>query len=330
MTSSATVAVLGPIPFDRVTTHRGDVLEKYGCALYTVAALSALLGPGDRICPVVHVRKQDEAKIKALLSQFPQVDLTGVRSTLDRGDVVELAYLDQNRRDERQTHFMAPIRPEDVEFVLDADLFVCVPITDYQVSQDTLRYIKQHSSGIILLDGHGPAVALTKGGGRANRLWIERDAWLPYIDILKMNLEEAGCSWFPSGASPATTTADPLAMEDLPLFAEHCLERGVKGVCVTLDESGCAVYYRNAEGVMQEDLVERLKIKNVVDTTGAGDSFAAGMGYGYLVTKDLVKAARYGNAMGAQRCAGTQLAAYLPLEETNKQLDDAYGKVLNA
>ena len=35
------VAVLGPIPFDRVTTHRGDVLEKYGCALYTVAALSA-------------------------------------------------------------------------------------------------------------------------------------------------------------------------------------------------------------------------------------------------------------------------------------------------
>ena len=127
MTAHRTVAVLGPIPFDRVTTHRGDVLEKYGCALYTVAALSALLGPEDRICPVVHVRKQDEEAIKELLSQFPQVDLTGVRSTLDRGDVVELELLDQNRRAERQTHFMAPIRPEDVEFVLDADSFVCVP-----------------------------------------------------------------------------------------------------------------------------------------------------------------------------------------------------------
>ena len=90
MTAKLTVAVLGPIPFDRVTTHRGDVLEKYGCALYTVAALSALLGPDDRICPVVHVRKQDEANIRELLSQFPQVDLTGIRSNLDRGDVVEL------------------------------------------------------------------------------------------------------------------------------------------------------------------------------------------------------------------------------------------------
>jgi adenosine kinase len=297
--------------------------------LYTVAALSALLGPGDRICPLVLVRKQDEENIKELLSQFPQVDLTGIRSNLDRGDVVELEYLDQNRRAERQTHFMAPIRPEDVEFVLDADAFVCVPITDYQVSQDTLRFIKQNSSGVILLDAHGPAVALTKGGERANRLWIERDAWLPFIDILKMNLEEAGCSWFPSGASPSTTTAEPLAMEDLPLFAEHCLNRGVKSVCVTLDESGCAVYFRDENGVMQEHLVDRLKVKHVVDTTGCGDSFAAGMGYGYLATHDFVQAARYGNAMGAQRCSGTELAAYLPLEETNRQLDEAYGKVFS-
>jgi len=33
--------VLGPIPLDRIITHRGEVFEKYGCALYTVAALSA-------------------------------------------------------------------------------------------------------------------------------------------------------------------------------------------------------------------------------------------------------------------------------------------------
>jgi len=329
MSANRTIAVLGPIPFDRVTTHRGDVLEKFGCALYTVAALSALLGPDDRICPVVHVRKADETKIKELLSQFPQVDLTGVRSTLDRGDVVELNYLDQNRREERQTHFMAPIRPEDVEFVLDADAFVCVPITDYQVSQDTLRYLKQNSSGTILLDGHGPAVALTKGGGRANRLWIDRDAWLPSIDILKMNMEEAGCSWFPSGASAETTSAEPLTMEDLPRFAEHCLDRGVKGVCVTLDESGCAVYYRDGDGVMQEELVDRLTVDHVVDTTGCGDSFAAGMGFGYLATHDFVQAARYGNAMGAQRCSGTTLAAYLPLAETDRQLDEAYGRMLS-
>lgn len=325
-----TVAVLGPIPYDRITTHRGEVIEKYGCVLYTVAALSALLDEDDRICPVVHVRRCDEEAIRELLGQFPQVDLTGVRASDDRGDVVELTYLDQNRRDERQTHFMAPIRPEDVEFVIDADAFVCVPITDYQVAQDTLRYLKEHGHGTILLDAHGPTVALTEGGARRHRLWIDRDAWLPYLDILKMNLEEAGCSWFPPGSSPSTTSAHPLALADLPAFAEHCLDRGVTAVCVTLDEEGCVVYHRDADGGLVEDVVGRLEVADVIDTTGCGDSFAAGMSYGYLVADDAVQAARYGNAMGAQRCSSASLTGYLPLAETERQLAAAYGAVSRA
>ena len=80
MSGSRSVAVLGPIPRDRIITHRGEVFEKYGCALYTVAALAALLDPDDRIFPIVHVRREDEEPIKELLSAFPNVDLTGVRS----------------------------------------------------------------------------------------------------------------------------------------------------------------------------------------------------------------------------------------------------------
>ena len=64
---------------------------------------------------------------------------------------------------------------------------------------------------------------------------------------------------------------------------------------------------------------------DVVDTTGCGDSFAAGMAYGYLVSGDLVTAARYGNAMGAQRCSGSDLSVYLPLEGTDAQIAAAYG-----
>ena len=134
-----TVAVLGPIPRDRIVTHRGEVFEKYGCALYTVAALSALMEPTDRICPVVHVRKQDEAAIKDLLAPMPNVDLTGIRSDTDRGDVVQLTYEDQNTRHEAQTGFMSPILPRDVEFALDAEAFVCVPITDYGSREFGLR-----------------------------------------------------------------------------------------------------------------------------------------------------------------------------------------------
>lgn len=319
------VAVLGPIPYDRITTHRGQVLEKYGCALYTTVALATLLGPDDRVCPVVHVRRRDEAAVKRILEPFGNVDVSGIRSDLDRGDVVELNYVDQNTRIERQTGFMAPIRPEDVVGVVDADAFVCVPITDYEVGLDTLRYLRANSDGTILLDAHGPTNTLTRGGERFHRLWAERDSWLDSIDLLKMNLEEAGCSWFPPADAPGGATSGlPLPVDELPAFAEHCLRRGVRSVCVTLDQHGCAVYELGEQGELVEHLVDRLPVDHVVDTTGCGDSFAAGMAFGYLRTGDVVQAARYGNAMGAQRCAGSELDIYLPLAETDRQIALAY------
>src|SRR3954454_13759194 len=193
--ASRKVAVLGPIPRDQIVTHADERFEKYGCALYTAVALSALLDPGDTIVPVTHVRRRDEDPIKKILSAYRNIDTSGITSAHDQGDVVELRYIEHNRRAERQTSFMNPILPSDIEAVLDADAFVCVPITDYEVSQATLRHIKENSAGTIVLDAHGPAVTLTRSGERHPRIWADRDTWLPYIDILKMNLEEASSAW---------------------------------------------------------------------------------------------------------------------------------------
>jgi adenosine kinase len=320
------VAVLGPIPRDRITTHNGEVFEKYGCALYTVAALAALLDDDDRILPIVHVRREDEEPIKQLLSAFPNVDLTGIRSGADHGAVVELTYTDQANRIEQQTAFMDPITPADVEFALHADAFVCVPITDYEVGQATLAYIKSHSDGTVLLDAHGPTSTLVIGGERRRRLWVERDQWLPHIDVLKMNVEEAGCSWFPSPDALAYHDAgNPIPEEQLPDFAEHCLHRGVKAVCVTLDQRGCVAYQLDGSGALVEEEVPRIVVENVVDATGAGDSFAAGMAFGFMQSHDIVAAARYGNAMGAQRVSGSGLDVYRSLAETDKQIAATYG-----
>lgn len=326
MTVSYKVAVLGPIPRDRITTYQGERLQKYGCALYTAAALATLLGDDGLVVPICHVRQRDEVAIKGLLAQFPNIDASGIKSDQDKGDVVQLDYVDQNKRIERQTGFMNPILPEDLENVLDADAFVCVPITDYEVSRATLKYIKENSKGIVLLDAHGPTNTLTRKGERFHRFWVERDSWLPYIDILKMNLEEAGCSWFASEYEAADLeTVGQLALDELPRFARHCLDRGVKALCVTLDQHGCIVYFRDGGGRMREHVVKRVPVERVVDTTGCGDSFAGGMAFGYLKHRDYVRACQYGNAMGAQRCVGSQLAIYKPLDETDRQIAEAYG-----
>ena len=238
--------------------------------------------------------------------------------------MVELRYLDQNRRAERQTSFMNPVLPADIDKVLDADMFVCVPITDYEVGQPTLRYIKEHSQAAVVLDAHGPATTLTRSGERHPRVWADQDVWLPYVDILKMNLDEASSTWL---GESAEVTPDPpkLSDEQLRDLGQHCLDRGVGAVCITLDERGCVVFYPDGSGGVAEEFVDRIEVKHVVDTTGAGDSFAGGLGYGYLAYRDYVVACQYGNAMGAQRCTGTELNVYLSREETERQILAAYG-----
>jgi sugar/nucleoside kinase (ribokinase family) len=45
---------------------------------------------------------------------------------------------------------------------------------------------------------------------------------------------------------------------------------------VTLDEHGCVSCCRDRSGGIAEEFVDPVPVEHVVDTTGAGDSFAAG------------------------------------------------------
>lgn len=326
MSDTFKVAVLGPIPRDHITTYQNEVVEKYGCALYTAVVVSKLVGStGGRVVPVVHVRKVDQEPIHELLLQFPHIDISHVTADADQGDVIYLKYLDQNRRLEQQTAFMNPILPADVKDLLDFDAFVFVPVTDFEISLTTLEYIKANSEGVVIFDAHGPTNGCNRHGERFLKFWIDRDVWLPHIDILKMNLEEAACSWFAREYKPEDLQAvGELALDELPKFARYCLDRGLRALYVTLDEYGCAVYFNDERGKMQEHFVKRIHVNQVVDTTGCGDSFAGGLAFGYLKTRDFIKACHYGNAAGAQRCTGTDLAVYKNLEETERQIAEAY------
>src|SRR5215469_4675535 len=247
------VAVLGPIPRDRIVTNDGQRFEKYGCVLYTVIALASLMGDGDTIVPIAHVRREDEDPIKKILAPFPSIDTSGITSAADQGDATELRYLGHNRRVERQTSFMNPILPADLSEVLDADVFICVPITDYEVGQATLRHIKEHSSATVVLDAHGPTTTLTRSGERLARVWADQDMWHPYVDILKMNMDEAVSAWLGQSPEMPADQADPADLlsegtAELRELAHHCLGHGVGAVCVTLDERGCVAFYRDDTG----------------------------------------------------------------------------------
>ncbi|MCK4870882.1 MAG: carbohydrate kinase family protein [Gammaproteobacteria bacterium] len=320
------IAVLGPIPRDHITTYRGEVIEKFGGVNNPVIALAKLLGEGSTVVPVTHVRKRDEQAIKDILSPYPNIDLSHIDSSQDQGDVIRLRFIDKNRRLEKQSGFMNPITPDDVKNLLDCDAFVIVPVTDFEVSLETLKFIKNYSNAKIIFDAHGPTNTMTTLGDRLLKFWVDRDSWLPYIDILKMNIEEAKCSWFRRRYKlPDLENDYEFGRADLPPFAKHCIDCGVKAVCITLDESGCVMYF-GREGRMREKFVPAVPVKNVVDTAGCGDSFAGGLAFGYLLHDDFVKAAQYANILGAQRTQGSTFDVFKDYKTTEKMLHDVYGE----
>ena len=328
MAESYKVAVLGPVPRDHITTHEGTVVDRYGCGLNSVAALSALMDGGGEIALVTHVRQVDHAPVLEILAQFPNADPSHVTCDQDMGDVITLKHLDEERREELQTAFMNPIVPEDLEGLLDADAYVCVPVTDFEIARETLALIKAHGDGLVVFSAHGQTQACTRRGERLPKFWIDRDLWLPYIDILQMNLEQARCCWYGKEYTPQQLQAmeydSQLPLDEMIKLARHCLDRGVKAVYVTLSEAGCAVYFKDDAGVVRENFVKAVRVDRVVDTTGAVEAFAGGLAFGYLRTGDLLQAARYANAMGAQRCTGTEIAVFSSLAETDRQIAASY------
>ena len=320
------ISVVGPIPRDHITTHKGEVIEKYGCVTHPAIGLSRLMEDLGTVVPVSHIQKKDHQPILDLFSTYPAIDPSGLNSEEDRGDVISLEFVDQNQRIEKQTGFMNPILPSDIEQHLDSDIFVFIPITDYEVALDTLKYIKENSNALIIFDAHGPTNAVTSGGDRILKFWFDRDQWLPYIDILKMNFEESLHCWYKNEyeIEELKSFRESTSTDHLPKLAQHCLESGTKAVYITMDEKGCQLYNMES-GQMQERFIKSVKVEHVVDTTGCGDSFAGGLAFGLLKDRgDYVKAAHYANVLGANRTQGKTFDVFKSLEDTDKMISDNY------
>ncbi|MBK5278220.1 MAG: carbohydrate kinase family protein [Bacteroidia bacterium] len=319
------IAILGPIPRDHIVTHQGDLIQKWGCVAHPVIALSVLAGEQIEIIPVVHLRTVDKDNVMEVFKGYAGVNKKYISTKNDQGDIISLRFLDVNNRVERQTGFMDPIVPDDVKDILDCDVFVFIPISDYEISLDTLKYLKKKSKGTVIFDAHGPTTACLANGERQRKFWIDRDQWLPYIHVLKMNLEEAQASWFKKEYERQDfSISEEPNREELLKFATHCIGLGVKCVCVTVDSRGCLVYYK-VRGKMKEVMVPAVKVDQVIDTTGCGDSFAGGVGFGLLQEpRDYISAVRYGNALGALRTQGKTFNVFKSLEETDKLIQETY------
>lgn len=318
------IAVLGPIPRDTIITHQKEVIKKYGCVSHPVIALAKLFGDDGVVYPVSNVHRKDYTQILDLFRPYPNIDLSHINSEDDKGTIIELRFIDQNNRLEKQTACMRPIRPGDIEGLDDTDIFVFVPITDFEISLSTLIHIKKTFRGKIVFDAHGPTTTMSMTGDRHRKFWVDMDEWLPYIDILKMNLEESQACWFKNEYGVEEMARyDDEKTDHLDEMAEHVLSLGTSYFYVTLDSRGCVVYFRE-KGKTRKEFIKSIYMKDVVDTTGCGDSFAGGLAYGFTMYNDPIIAARYANALGALRTQGKTFDVFKSRKETDEMIAAYY------
>ena len=81
--------------------------------------------------------------------------------------------------------------------------------------------------------------------------------------------------------------------DDLKKAGRFFIEQGVKNVFISLDADG--IYYITSEG--EEGTLACCESINVINVTGAGDSFVAGIGYGYMNNLNIKDTLKYSVAM---------------------------------
>ena len=140
-------------------------------------------------------------------------------------------------------------------------------VADTNISEAAIRYLMENVTVPLLIDG----VSTTKAHRVVNALSKSKS---PYLHSLKLNLKEAVA---------VTNEAD------YALAAQRLLDMGVAHVYITLGSEG--VYCRSAA---QEWLFPALPLTEVVNTTGAGDAFLAGVVYALGKGLEFPQTAQYG------------------------------------
>lgn len=132
---------------------------------------------------------------------------------------------------------------------------------------------------------------------------------LPHLDLLFMNEAEAHM---------ITGVHEPAGV------AKIVLAKGLRTLALKLGARGCAIYTQEEEVLCPAFEVE------VVDTTGAGDCFAAGFLAATLDGASLAEAGRFANAVAALSVQKVgSVSGVLPKPETERWIKHARTRVLS-
>jgi ribokinase len=107
--------------------------------------------------------------------------------------------------------------------------------------------------------------------------------------------------------------------------ARWLINNGCKLVVATLGEAGCVITEENGQ---TEIPTIKLSKNKIIDSTGAGDAFTAGLIYGLLTNRSIFGSAFLGNLAGRCCVQGVGARANLPNKNFLEKEYKIYSKVI--
>ena len=270
------LTIIGHICFD--IFHRVDGTEErvLGGIYHAVAAMANLASDRDTIYPVFGVGKKDGEQVRTVLSQYKNIDLSGI-FTFD-GETNSVHYYDDSPN-ERSLDIAAPIPFRAIKPFLNVDGIYVNMISGKDIVVDTLDEIRLEIRGkktALHLDMHCLTLSVNPDGTRVHKEMADWRRWCFMTDSVQMNEEEA------KEISVEQFNDELLAKQMIPLM--------VKAFIITRGERGATLYQEQHKQLSAVTFTDEANVPPV-STLGSGDIFGIAFLYFYLKKKNYPEAA---------------------------------------
>lgn len=308
------IAVIGHLVWDRIIQIDGSRVDDFGGIAYNLAALGAVAnlkaGSGSikGIFPVCNIGFDLFDKARTFFGRFSAIDFSLARKIPRKNIVHELKYEAKGYRREYNIGNMPKITPGLFKHCNKIDVALVNYIGGDELPPRYLRWLKDKFLPLIYMDYHSLAlgkVAISRDNHKVRRCFRQNPHWREYVglaDIVQMNHAEL--------KSILLETIDET--ESIVQSAKNVHDAGPEVVIITREDKELVVI-SGSKTNPEVHIMPVIPAKKLVDTTGCGDSFAAGFIINYCQNCDVIKACEYGLSLASQKARFSGLAGFFKL-----------------
>ncbi len=288
------ISIVGTTCVDIISQPDMDKsVRLYGGITYVMTALSFLFKSSARISIVTKLERKYENEFLKFIGHYNNIDTKYIYNEPGKTNIVQLIYKpNKSEREEINNIKSTAVKFSQIKPVLVfSDILIISYISGYDIAMDTLSRIRREYKGIIYGDIHSYILKKPKTGVRGFRNIKNPERFLKNFNIIQGSELEWNIL--------LKNRFEKINRMDYEKISRYVFSLGCKKIIITMGADGVFGAEKINNGKIKYYFIKANKVKNVIDTTGCGDSMLAGIVYGLMAKNNFYKGLKIGNKLGA-------------------------------